>query len=148
MWAVCKPGSVAGCLAIAALTASGGCTAWNRLWNKPPPKPDPIPPTTQIAVEQPLTVVSPELPVKSGSLPLAYLLEHPGEIRVIDATDGTVVASTLAGGRTILSVDAERGVAIAGKVIRAGPLDPGHTYEIYLTNPQRQNISRNVYERR
>lgn len=116
------------------------------MFRKPPPKSDPIPPATQIVVEMPIRVIEEPRPVKVGTLPLVYLLEHPGEVRVIDQTAGVVVVGTQAGGRTILSVTADRGVTIAGRTIRAGPLDPTHRYEVYLISST-ENVRKNVYQR-
>ena len=126
---------------------AGGCNSLKKLFQKPPPKIEPIPPTTQVVVEEPIRVATEDRPVKSGSLPLVYLLEFPGEVRVVDATAGVVVIGIRAGGRTILSIDATRGVAIGGRTIRAGPLDPMHTYDIYLISPS-ENVRKNVYQRR
>jgi hypothetical protein len=126
---------------------AGGCQSFKRLFKKPPPKTIPPPPTTQIVESAPIRVVDEQRPVKVGALPLVYLLEQPGEVRVIDATAGTVIIGTQAGGRTILSVTADKGVSVAGRTIRAGPLNPTHRYEIYLISPT-ENEWKNVYQRR
>lgn len=124
-----------------------GCTSLKRLFKKPPPKSDPIPPSTQYVVEAPIPVVTTPRPVKSGELPLVYLLEHPGELRIVDATAGVVVVGTQAGGRTILSISEDGGVSIGGRTIRAGPLNPKHRYEIYLT-VSNDNYRKTTLERR
>ncbi len=128
------------------LTA-GGCQSLRNLFKKPPPKVVPIPPATQIVIAEPIRVITEQRPVKSGTLPLVYLLEHPGDLRVIDATSGVVIIGTRAGGRTILSVSQEKGVTIGGRTIRAGPLDPMHQYDIYLSTSD-ENVRKSVYERR
>ena len=126
----------------------GACESLRKFGKKKPPQSDDIPPTTRYAEERPVILPPQEQrPVKTGTLPLVYLLEYPGEVRVVDATDGVVVVGTKAGGRTILKIDAEEGVSIGGKTIRAGRLRAEHVFEIYLTNPA-DNVSRNVYERR
>ncbi|MCS7033310.1 MAG: hypothetical protein NZ561_04850 [Phycisphaerae bacterium] len=125
-----------------------GCTAIKAAdGGKPVPTIDEIPPATRISQQEPVAVPPQEQrPVKAGSLPLVYLLEHPGDIRVINATTGVVVASTRAGGRTILKIDAD-GVSLGGRRIRSGPLDRSHRFEIYLSYPS-ENIRRTTFERR
>jgi hypothetical protein len=126
----------------------GACQSLKKFGKKNPPQSDDIPPTTRYTDERPVILPPQEQrPVKSGTLPLVYLLEYPGEVRVVDATDGVVIIGTRAGGRTILKIDAENGVSIGGKTIRAGALKADHLFEIYLTNPV-DNVSRNVFERR
>lgn len=136
-------------ISILLLLAAPGCRDGRNPFAPKPkiPQSDPIPPTTQIVEETPIPVVRQDRPVKVGALPLVYLLEYPGEIRVVDATAGVVVIGTRAGGRTILAVDEKRGVTIAGKTIRPGPLDPTHEYQIFLIGSQ-ENVNRNVFDRR
>ncbi|HRK31759.1 MAG TPA: hypothetical protein PLD59_11825 [Tepidisphaeraceae bacterium] len=134
-------------LCLLAAACAGGCASLKQLFKKPPPESDPIPPSTQYVLQQPIRVITEERPVKVGELPLVYLLEHPGEVRVVDATAGVIIIGTQAGGRTILSISADAGVTIAGRTIRAGPLDPTHRYEIYLT-VRSENTVKNTLERR
>jgi hypothetical protein len=127
----------------AATFAAPGC--W--LWKKKRPQSDPIPPSTQYSQEFAVRTQIEDRPVKTGSLPMAYLLEFPGEIRVVDASAGRVILATRAGGRTIVSLDAEKGVTVGGRNVVNQRLDPTHVYEIYLT-PSGESVNRNIYERR
>lgn len=144
---VCR--SIFACsLALAvALPAAGGCHLFRK--KRKIPQSDPIPPSTQVAEEHVMrTPPVVDRPVKVGLLPLAYLLEHPGELRVVDATAGRVLLTTMVGGRTILSLDPEEGITIGGRRVLPGRLDPAHQYEIYLDEPNPENLNRNVYQRR
>lgn len=108
---------------------------------------DYIPPSTQYANELAIRPTVEDRPVKTGSLPLAYLLEYPGDVRVVDASAGRVLLSTRVGGRTIVNLDAESGIHIGGRNVSPVRLDPSHVYEIYLSQGG-ENLNRNVYQRR
>jgi hypothetical protein len=137
--------TILGMMTMTMICSSNACHLFKK--KRKNPQSDPIPPATQYADEQPLRAPVEERPVKTGSLPLVYLLEFPGELRIVDASASRVLYTARAGGRTIVSLDAEKGVTIGGRNVLRGPLDPRHEYEIYLMNPS-DNVSRNVYERR
>lgn len=129
------------------LPALAGCHLFRK--KRKIPQSDPIPPATQVADEQLLrTPPAVDRPVKVGVLPLVYLLEHPGEVRVVNATTNRVLLTTMVGGRTILALDPDDGITIGGRRVLPGRLDPAHQYEVYLNDPTPENINRNVYERR
>ncbi len=71
-------------------------------------------------------------PVAQGIPPLAYIVPGNSTIRVVDATDGDVIASASAPSQTVVSVDARRGVTVAGNVVARGPLASAHSYSIYV----------------
>ena len=111
------------------------------------PQSDYIPPSTQEITETPIVVPIESHPAKSGPLPLVYLMEHPGEIKIVDATTGATVLQTRAGGRTIISLSADRGIVIGSKPMPGARLDPMHEYEIYLLTSS-PNVGQSIYERR
>jgi hypothetical protein len=127
-----------------ATTALSSCQWWDK---DIVPQSDYIPPSTQYANELAIRPTVEDRPVKTGSLPLAYLLDYPGDVRVVDATAGRVLLSTRVGGRTIVSLDAESGIHIGGRIVSPVRLVPAHVYEIYLSQGG-ENLNRNVYQRR
>jgi hypothetical protein len=78
-------------------------------------------------------------PVARGTPPLAYIVPADATVRIVDATDGAVVASAQAASQTLVSVDAKHGVTVAGNVVARGPIPSDHSYSIYvepdLTSP-------------
>jgi hypothetical protein len=80
----------------------------------------------------PIQVRDLDLPVKEGSMPLAYLVETTGGVRVLDETTNQSLAQTTAAGRSIVSIDALHGVNIGGINFTAGPLPADHRYAVYF----------------
>ena len=70
--------------------------------------------------------------VKEGAAPLIYLVEAGGAFRVHDQTDRRDLARARAPGRTVIRVDARKGVVFGGETLLAGPLPADHRYAIYL----------------
>lgn len=75
---------------------------------------------------------APRLPVKQGPAPLAYIVERGGTIRIADAESGATLAETVAGPRSIVSVDAKAGVRVGRELLVNGPLPTGRSYQIFL----------------
>ena len=73
-----------------------------------------------------------DLPVKEGTVPLAYLVETAGGVRVVDQTTSSALAQTTVPGRTIVSVDESRGGSIGGTIFTPGPLPADHRYGVYF----------------
>lgn len=65
-------------------------------------------------------------------MPLAYLIETTGGIRVIDENTKQSLAQTTAQGRSIVSIDAVHGVSVGGINFTPGPLPADHRYAVYF----------------
>src|SRR5436190_24368232 len=55
---------------------------------------------------------APNLPVKQGPAPLAYIVEAGGTIRIVEAETGATVGEAIAAPRSIVSVDEQAGVRV------------------------------------
>jgi hypothetical protein len=84
---------------------------------------------------------APAMPVKRGQLPLAYIVESGGVVRIADQETGQTIAQAVASAGGIVSVDEKAGVRVDGELIVKGPLPAGRMYEIYLEN-QGENVMR------
>jgi hypothetical protein len=73
-----------------------------------------------------------DLPVKEGTMPLVYLVETAGGVRVVDLTTQHALAQTMATGESIVSIDPVHGVSIGGTVFAQGPLPADHRYAVYF----------------
>jgi hypothetical protein len=96
----------------------------------PTPPDDSIPPMQSTVTPIPNRIVN--LPVKEGTMPLVYLVETTGGVRIVDMTTNHPLAQTMALGRTIVSVDENRGVCIGDAIFAPGPLPADHRYGIYF----------------
>ncbi len=75
-------------------------------------------------------------PIAQGSLPLGHIVTGDSAVRVVDLTSGIQIAGGDAPRSTVVSVDAKRGVTIAGQQVNPGPLPSAHTFGIYVqSNP-------------
>jgi hypothetical protein len=72
------------------------------------------------------------LKLASGTANLNYLLGSGGQIHVVDLDTGKIIATATAPIQAVITVDQSRGVIVANKVVKAGPLPTGHRYEIWL----------------
>ena len=79
--------------------------------------------------------------IKEGPAPLAYLSERAATLQVVDRTGDAVLAQGAVGPRTIVVVDAQRGVVFGGRTLAAGPLPTGRQYAIYVV-PDGGSVSR------
>jgi hypothetical protein len=70
--------------------------------------------------------------LKSGPAPFTYLVGGGGNVRVVDATAGKTLVTATAAPNAIVSVDDAKGVSVANKVVKPGPLPAGHKYELWL----------------
>ncbi|MDB5322721.1 MAG: hypothetical protein JWN40_4352 [Phycisphaerales bacterium] len=68
----------------------------------------------------------------AGPATLNYLVGPGGPIHVIDLTTGKTIATAVAPVQAVIVVDQTKGVIVANKVVKAGPLPAGHRYEIWL----------------
>jgi hypothetical protein len=84
---------------------------------------------------------APNLPVKQGPAPLAYIVEAGGPIRIVEAESGATIAEAIAPPRSIVSVDAQAGVRVGSELIVKGPLVAGKTYQIFLEGPDENVFS-------
>lgn len=92
-------------------------------------------------VDEPIIAPRAALPIamKEGQLPLFYLCDSGGDIRVTDRSANVELAGEKVSPGAIVSVDERQGVRIADKTLVAGPLDASHVYTIYLL-PESQNV--------
>ncbi len=65
-------------------------------------------------------------------MPLAYLVETNGGVRVVDLTTRRTLAKTNALGQSIVSIDAEHGVSIGGTIFAPGPLPEADRFGVYF----------------
>ena len=84
---------------------------------------------------------APNLPVKQGPAPLAYIVEAGGTIRIVEAETGATVGEAIAAPRSIVSVDEQAGVRVGNELIVKGPLVAGKTYQIFLEGPDENVFS-------
>jgi hypothetical protein len=94
-------------------------------------------PHPQTSTQWQVTPITPpprmNLPVKEGPAPMAYIVELPANLRVVDMTDGAVLVSTVTPrARVIVSIDPQNGITVAGQKYINGPLPIGRRYGIYL----------------
>ena len=75
-------------------------------------------------------------PVKEGSAPLFYLVESAATVRIVDMTSKRDLVVAPAGRRSLVSVDADAGIKVAGSTMRPGPLPADHRYGIFLENDE------------
>jgi hypothetical protein len=68
----------------------------------------------------------------SGAAPLNFVLGGGGPIHVVDVATGKTIAKATAAPQSVIIVDDAKGITVANTVIKAGPLTPGHQYEIWL----------------
>jgi hypothetical protein len=72
------------------------------------------------------------LKLATGPATLNYLLGSGGQIHVVDLDTGKTIATANAPMQAVITVNQSKGVVVANKVIKAGPLPTGHRYEIWL----------------
>jgi hypothetical protein len=94
------------------------------------------PPTSRASGEaelsRPTQAPAEPLPVKVGGLPLVYMIEQVGPVRVVEVESGRVVAQGVAvRAPAPLSVRPD-GVSIGRDTIGRGPLDPKRRYAVYV----------------
>jgi hypothetical protein len=121
-----------------AILAMAGCRHHHHRQAPPPPTSAPAPDVVQRDINLP-TPPAPDLPVKQGSAPLAYLVESATSVRVANMETGQTLAQASAPAGSIVSVDTTAGVSIAGQLLVKGPL-PQATFGIYLDNPTENQI--------
>ena len=80
-------------------------------------------------------------PVKQGAAPLVYLVEGGATIRVHDLSSKLDLASGYVPARSIVRVDARRGVIYGDQVVFAGPLSDDGRYVIFV-EPAGENVAR------
>jgi len=81
-----------------------------------------VPPPQVHTQEKTIDVpAAPPRPVKVGPVPLAYIVESGGLVRVFDAESGAPLAQASAGPMEIVSV-AESGVRVGKQLLVPGPL--------------------------
>jgi hypothetical protein len=91
--------------------------------------------------EQPTGVKQEPVLVKQGPAPLAHLFDVGGAVRVMDLTTKAQLAAQTVPGRTLVRVDAAKGVTINQDNVSPGPLPDDHTYGIFL-DPSTDNVMR------
>src|SRR4051812_14069663 len=75
---------------------------------------------------------APNLPVKQGPAPLAYIVEYAAAIRIAEMESGITLTQAVASPRSIVSIDEATGIRVGQDVLVRGPLPSGHTYGIYI----------------
>jgi hypothetical protein len=80
-------------------------------------------------------------PVKEGAAPLVYLVEGGAMVRVRDVNANLDLARSFVAARSIVRVDARRGVIYGDDTLVPGPLAADHRYVIYV-DPTGENVAR------
>ena len=80
-------------------------------------------------------------PVKEGRAPLVYLVEGGATVRVRDETEKLDLTQSFAAARSIVRVDARRGVIYGEETLYPGPLPADHRYTI-IVEPSGENVAR------
>jgi hypothetical protein len=88
-----------------------------------------------------LTIKQEPVAVAEGEAPLIHLFDVGGPVRVVDTTSKTQLVSSVLADRTLLSIDARRGIVAGSTVLAPGPLPAGHRYTIYV-DPTTENVYR------
>jgi hypothetical protein len=88
-------------------------------------------PTTVQWQVTPLHAPVVDLPIQQGRLPLAYLADVAGTVRVSDMTDRRDLVTCDVDARTIIAVS-DRGVWVGGNLLFGGPLAADHVYGVYF----------------
>jgi hypothetical protein len=91
--------------------------------------------------EQPTGVKQESVAVTQGKTPLVHLFDLGGPIRIVDLTTKSPLVSVTVPDRTLVRVDDRNGVTVGKDNLFPGPLEPGHTYGIYL-DPATPNVMR------
>jgi hypothetical protein len=79
--------------------------------------------------------------VKQGLVPLVYLVETGARVRVRDENTKRDLAKSFAAARSLVRVDASRGVVYGDDTLAAGPLPADHLYSIFV-EPAGENVAR------
>jgi len=79
--------------------------------------------------------------VKEGAAPLVYMVEGGVVIRVRDVANNRDIASDFVPARSIVRVDARRGVIYGEHVAFAGPLPENGRYQV-IVEPGGENVAR------
>ena len=79
--------------------------------------------------------------VKEGAAPLVYMVEGGAVIRVRDLAGNRDLSQAFVPGRSIVRVDARRGVIYGDQTVFAGPLPDGGRYQI-VVDPAGENVAR------
>src|SRR2546430_10625682 len=123
-------------------TSMIGCRAHSNGSKKAPQPPTtaptPVIERTEVSFRRPR---APNLPVKQGPAPLAYIVEAGGAIRIVEAETGATVALAVAPPRSIVSIDERAGVRVGKDLLVKGPLNAGRTYQIFLEGPDENVFS-------
>jgi hypothetical protein len=91
------------------------------------------PPPPAVAVqERPLGVTNQPVLVVRGQPPLAYIAEWPTHVAVVDLGTNQTLARGPVAARTIIRVDAVKGIFFGMELITPGPLAEGHAVGVYF----------------
>ena len=80
-------------------------------------------------------------PLKEGAAPLGYMVEGGAVIRVRDLAGNRDLSQAFVPGRSIVRVDARRGVIYGEHVAFAGPLPENGRYQV-IVEPGGENVAR------
>src|SRR2546423_13458194 len=83
---------------------------------------------------------APNLPVKQGPAPLAYIVEAGGPVRIVEAETGATGAEAIAPPRSIVSIDQQTGVRVGNELLVKGPLIAGRTDQTFLGSPDEDTL--------
>lgn len=76
-------------------------------------------------------VQNPDTLLSSGRLPVAYLCDAGGAIRIVNVTANQVLVTQTVPPRTLIGVSTS-GVVVGNRKVLAGPLPSGNEYQIWL----------------
>jgi hypothetical protein len=79
--------------------------------------------------------------VKEGAAPLVYMVEGGAVIRVRDVANNRDLSSGFVPGRSIVRVDARRGVVYGDRNVLQGPLPEKGRYQV-IVEPSGENVAR------
>lgn len=74
---------------------------------------------------------NPPVLVAEGSPPLVHLFDAGGRIRIVDTTVKRVIATATAPPRSIIAIDEEAGIRVAGVRLVPGPLPAGRHFQVW-----------------
>jgi hypothetical protein len=125
-------------IACVSILAGLGCRA------KPKPAPAKAPTRSDFAgawQSKPLPARAESTLIKQGATPLVYLVETGATVRVRDENTKRDLAVSFAAARSIVRVDASRGVIYGDDTLAPGPLPADHLYSIFV-EPAGENVAR------
>lgn len=115
------------CLSVTSMALAAGCQPQTFSDQEKADIRDSWKPGTSPAVAHPQSATLIE-----GPAPLLYQAREPGTIHVTDSASGARLATAAVQRGTVIRIDAEAGIFIGERKLKAGPLTAGRRYGIVL----------------